>query len=574
MGPASQVLERVFANPLVVKAARARLRWRHVLSWGVIVLTVTGFLTVIIYTSQVERGLATPAQAARWTLLPVIIIQAVLLMLLGTGAVAAGVAQERDEGLLDYQRMTPMSPGAKLLGYLFGLPIREYFLFALTLPFLAFGVIKGEFPLTTVAHFYLIFFSSVLVYHMTGMAAGIASSKPRLAGFMAQGMVVLLYFVLPNLSHLGLTFFEFLTIRPALFGLITQEIDRLGVGAQLVVENHFTALDSFRDIPLFDFSVHPSLYTMLVQGAMLATLWTIVYRKWRDDAALPFSKAFGLAFFVGTSLFLVGSVWPILTNDDVFSGFIRHFAGREWEADGFTLSPGEMVVFTTMLLVIPAAALCGVALFTLLCTTPTRHRMTSSLRRVVRHGGRRVPLRWDGGSSLPLAAGCVLVMGLALGVLTRVALNHARFEQVPPILALAAPWLYVSLIVLALQGALERFGMRAFFVATFILWMVPFFTAVLFGATFESEPGAGIVSLPFPPAGLFFAGLEMVKIAAPSVALSDGGPEWIVAHAGHLTIGAIAFYGVLAGVTLQASGRQRRRIRHAVLSDAEASGRA
>ena len=71
----------------------------------------------------------------------------IILMGLGTGQVASGLARERLEQLVDYQRMTPMTPTAKILGYLFGLPIREYFLFALTLPFLAFAQAPNE-PVT------------------------------------------------------------------------------------------------------------------------------------------------------------------------------------------------------------------------------------------------------------------------------------------------------------------------------------------------------------------------------------------------------------------------------------------
>ncbi len=189
-----------------------------------------------------------------------------------------------------------MHPAAKLIGYLFGLPIREYALFALTLPMLAFGVIKGGFSAGTVLHFYTIFFTSVIMYHMTAIVAGMLSARPRQVTVISYLMVLLLYFVLPNLSHLGFTFFEFLTIRPALFGLISQEIDRIGGAAELIVDQRFTALDSFRDIPFFGFEIQPGLYSLLVQGADVAAVDGRVPQV-AERHGDPFLEDFQRAFF-------------------------------------------------------------------------------------------------------------------------------------------------------------------------------------------------------------------------------------------------------------------------------------
>ena len=48
-----------------------------------------------------------------------------IMTVLGTGAVTGGIARERAGALVDYQRLTPMPPAAKIRGYLFGLPVRE-----------------------------------------------------------------------------------------------------------------------------------------------------------------------------------------------------------------------------------------------------------------------------------------------------------------------------------------------------------------------------------------------------------------------------------------------------------------
>ena len=561
-------------NPIVVKSARSRMRWKYSVSWGLVVVTLTGFITVVNYMIATHQNLAAPAEAARLTLLPTIIIQAVILMLLGTGAVASGISQERDEGLLDYQRMTPMSPSAKLIGYLFGLPIREYFLFSLTLPFAAFGIIRGEFPITTALHFYAIFFSSVLVYHMTGMAAGMASTKPRRAGLIAQGMVLFLYFVLPNLSHLGLTFFEFLTIRPALFGLIYNEVQRLGGDFGTTVVSQLTALDSFRSIPFFGVHLHPSVYTGMVQGSLLVTLWVVVHRKWRDEAAHPFSKVFGLVFFAGASTFLLGSVWPILKNGEVMAQFVSHFLHDRALTVEEALFMEELPLITTLLIFVSALVLAGTAILTLLCTTPSRHKMIEGWRRAVRLGHRRVPPTWDASSSLPLGAICAAITGGAIWWCVSVAATQGLFPARPETVILLTPIVYVAAALLFLQAVLERFGKRAFFVSIFLLWMVPFFIGVLLIGAFEREVAAAYVWQACPPGGLFFMAMQIVETTASEPGLSDL-PSALVSNLPQITLTGMLGYVALASAGALANFRQHRRIRlEALGEERERSARA
>lgn len=553
------------ANPIVVKSARARLRWRHALSWGLVVLTLTGFVTVTNYLTAVRQELATPAEAARMTLLPIIIIQAVILMLLGTGSVASGVSLERDRGLLDYQRMTPMTPTAKIVGYLFGLPVREYFLFALTLPFAAFGIVRGEMSLLTTAHFYAIFFSSVLVYHMTGLVAGMASEKPRRAGLIAQGLVVVLYFVLPNLSRLGLTFFEFLTIRPALFGLIMEEAERMGGEAGVEAVRQFTSLDSFRDIPFYAFHLHPSVYTAIVQGSLIVTMWCVVFRKWRDDHAHPFSKLIGLAFFAGAAAFLLGSVWPILRDDTIFTQLLSQFTRQATFNGELVIQPGQIANVAALMLFASSLVLGAAGLFVIHSTTPTRHKVAEGWRRVVREGGARMPWNRDAASSVFVTAMCAAIAGSVLMYVAIDAARNGRFPSSPSLVATLAPAVYIAAVLLFLQGALERFGRRVFYVSVFMLWVVPFFVSALLIGAFEESVAAAYVAMVCPPFGLFFYMMNILE-SASEYGLWSNLPEDVVNNMPGLVATGIVVYVALGAIVVTASRRQYAALRAAAIS--------
>ncbi|SVB21491.1 uncharacterized protein METZ01_LOCUS174345, partial [marine metagenome] len=153
-----------------------------------------------VYDDELEEwipGEPSPINGARAAFPVLLIAQGFILLFLGTGRVASGTAEEREIGLLDYQRMTPMNPFAKIVGYLFGLPAREHFMFILTLPFLLHAVIVGEISPGKTLHLYTVFFSCVLLYHLTAHVTGLVISKPRATSWVSRMVVLGLYVILP-----------------------------------------------------------------------------------------------------------------------------------------------------------------------------------------------------------------------------------------------------------------------------------------------------------------------------------------------------------------------------------------
>jgi hypothetical protein len=538
-------------NPIWQKSARARLRPRHLIGWGVVTMTVTLFVAMIIYTTMTERRLTTREIAAEAVLPAVVVIQAVLLMMFGTGVVASGISQERDEGLLDYQRMTPMSPTAKILGYLFGLPVREYALFAMTLPVVAAAAWISHFSLLTLAHFYLVFFTSVWVYHLTAMAAGMIAPKPRLAQMVAVGLVVVLYFVLPNLSRLGITFFEFLTIRPTFFGLLQQELPE-----HLRAPAEATGIDSFRDVPFFTASIHPTVYTLLVQGFLLATMFAMVHRKWRNPSHHVLSKAGALAVFVGITVFVLASVWAVIAQDSAYKQIFASFDDR-W-------LPGERIPESLEVMLILYIGILGGAFIALVtAATASRHTVLEGWRRAAKRRANRLPWNSDAASSLPLAA-AMLALAIGGGMLLILPVRDcgAYFSAGPTTGTVAVLALGAVGSGLFLQAMREWLSLRVYALAIFLLWVPPFFAMAILYSAFEAwKPGA-YLGLPCPPVLLAFSLAEMLRSTTP---LFEGPREFLpgelVRIAGPASVfGANAY--MAAGLLAQAVRfRHRARLR-------------
>lgn len=470
----------LWANPIAQRCRRARLRPHHLLTYGLLGFSIITFVFLVIYLPALRRFDASTQTAAKATLVPLLIMQGIALMGLGTAALATGIARERDRELLDYQRMTPMSPTAKIVGYLFGLPAREYLLFALTLPFVAFALHHADIPLWKIAKYYLVFFTSVWVYHLTGLCAGIVSKKPWQASAISLGAVVGLYLVLPQLSYAGLAFFDYLTVRPTFFNVIAEELNQHDRPWRT---NGW--IQQYGNVPFFTTTLNPTVFSLAIQGFALASLFTVIHRKWVDPHRHPFSKPQGVAFLLGIVVVLVGTLWPTLGNTDAISELQRRVSAESgpqvlgWLIGLYIVVAGSTTLFIAHLL------------------TPRAHTARQGFRRTLRLQKQGVPPAWDAAPAVRWVAGLVAVLLVGYVALVAVALpNPVLFNP-----DAATPWFWLSAPMLVLLPACffvhalaERYSVRALLLVLFALWAIPVMAAVIVAASID-RPGIEVPSL-------------------------------------------------------------------------------
>jgi len=544
-------------NPLFVKSLRARMRWAHLLSWGVVTLTLTLFVAMVIYLPMVHRQGVASAEAAKAVIPAVLIIQAVLLMFLGTGSVAYGISMERDEGLIEYQRMTPMSPTAKILGYLFGLPAREYVLVALTMPVLGWAVFVSGFSVVTILHFYLIFFSSVWVYHLTALTAGMVSPMPRMTAIISMGLVFVLYFVLPNLSRMGIPFFEHLTIRPLLFGMVWEELPvEMRMGAEQ------SGIDEARPIPWFGGTINQTVYALLAQGFVIGVMYSVLRRKWVRETSHLFSKASGVVAYAGVLVFMLSSLWAIMVQDEVYASVFTtrfetaEFVDGEWIATmrnpNAPIARDPEVVMALLFVTIGLMGVMYVCMTTWL--TASRHTAIEGWRRAMKLGQTRLGWNSDATTSLPA---CLLMLGLSMAatwlVLDLAASDHGFYGRGPTPAGLVLPVLAVCGCGLFVQGLCERLGGLVFVVGLFLVWMIPLFVGVIVSAAFNELDLAMLVAMPCPPVPIFSSVALMLETTEPLPGMRAGQfvPDDVFSSFRAIsTAGGYAYF--VAGVGVQA----------------------
>ena len=99
----------IWRNPVFRRYRRSRLRLRKAVFWYLLTAIVTTFVVTLGYVISTNSG-NFPETAARRLWIPLLIIQGIILMIKGTGAVSAGLIQDRIDATLDYQRLTPLTP--------------------------------------------------------------------------------------------------------------------------------------------------------------------------------------------------------------------------------------------------------------------------------------------------------------------------------------------------------------------------------------------------------------------------------------------------------------------------------
>ncbi|MCA9524325.1 MAG: hypothetical protein KC609_25330 [Myxococcales bacterium] len=506
---------RIWSNPLVIKGMRQRLRRGTLISAGAVTLIITAFIFFFVYLALTQRGKFTAENAAKMAFLPIFILQCFIMMFLGTGGVATGITEERAEGLLDYHRLTPMSPTTKIVGYLFGLASREYYMFSLTLPFVAFSVVFGGINPLKVLQLYVVFFSSVILYHLAGLVAGMVAKKPRRASWTARIMVITLYLLLPMLGKLGFAFLSYFTVAPTFNGLIREET----LIAGLTSVHDLNAIATSHLVPFFSISISPSLYTLLMEGVLIATFFAIVHRKWREESNHAISKSVSLMLFGTMQFLVVGSLWAFFSTGK----------GAGFAQINLNASPQERVARMMLLFYVFFAISALTSLLLIYIVTPIRDTFLKGLRRARKLGLAGIPWTSDAAPSLAYAGTYFLFTMMSYAVLASLAQGSQVFyrgsvdwtRQLYPLLMLASTMIYV-------QAVREYWSSRAFFGFLGIVWVLPMMLAMLVGIAVRDATTPLYLLTPTPPAGFVYAMLhafEPVLTPSDAKALTLGGHQ-------------------------------------------------
>lgn len=503
---------QVWDNPIFRRYCQSRLRVRG-LGLGLLITGLLAGFIVAMATSIGGHNHSLPADAARTAIIPLLVMQCAILFILGTAQVAGGMTAERDEGVIDYQRLIPMSPLAKVLGYLFGLPVREYVLVLGTLPFTAWALWRGQVAWQVWLPLYLIVWSSALLYHFTGLLTGTVARNRRWAFLASIGLVFCLYTIIPQMAKFGLVFFKYLTITPV-FEECLPGILPVTAGALVKAGQEFAPSAKF-----FNLDFPEAVFTAFSQGWLILTLVVMLCRKWRRAEAHLLGKPWAAGFFIWIQLLLLGNALPLIEPGSLFPSRAFNRLVRllpDWQPQ-----PGEAVLMSgiyglvTLVLIFILAGI----------ITPTADCQRRGWCRARKQGESALPRLADAAT----AYWFVLVMALAGAAgwfwFTRALVECRWFpgQHVPlGVLGYFAAVLFAGGV--GFQALLEAKGARVVGLTAIAVGVVPLMLGAVFSVNSDRLiPAAswliGIspLSMPFYAAGTLLSLAELPAAAARAV---------------------------------------------------------
>lgn len=309
-----------WANPIFRRYCQSRLRPRGLGIALLITILLAGFLAALCNAIG-ERSHMSDLDSARNGIIPLLVLQGFILFVLGTAQVAGGMVAERDEGVIDYQRLIPMPPLAKVLGYLLGLPIREYVMAFATLPFTGWLLWRGDVAWRVWLPLYVVVFSSTLLYHFTGLLTGTIVKNRRWAFLVSIGLVFSLYTVIPQAAKFGLVFFKYLTISPvfeeSLPGILPKTAGSFVDLAQQLAPT----------VRFFNLKFSETVFTLFSQFGLILTFVVMLCRQWRRADSHLLGKIWATGFFIWLQILLLGNALPLIEPGTLFpsQGLARRF---------------------------------------------------------------------------------------------------------------------------------------------------------------------------------------------------------------------------------------------------------
>jgi hypothetical protein len=483
------------ANPVFRRYARARLRPQALAVGLILTVMVAAFVffgarTIALYRSGLEV-----VDAERVPLLPLMVLQAVMLFFLGTGQVAGGMTGEADEGVLDYQRLTPLTPLTKVLGYLFGLPLREYVLFASTLPFTAWGLWRGQVPFSAWAPVYLVLLTSTLLYHLTGLLAGTVVRNRRWAFLVSIAIVFGLYTVMPQAAKFGLTTFQYFTIWPVFEEQMRHFMPRSADGVLRAVQRLAP------EVRFFGLRFSETIFTLFAQAGLILTFVVMLWRRWRQSESHLLGKRWAVGLLVWSQIMLLGNALPLIAP-----GLI--FPSRELQRRIFN-TRGWMPSITEGMIMIGLYGLVALLLVVILTTiiTPSLDDQVRGRRRARKLGLPRPPRFSDEAGGFWFVFAMVLAAAAGWIVFTRALMASSWYAG--HTLPAHAPWAFVLVLLtagLSFHALLEGWGGRRVFLAVVFLGVIPIMVGATLAAASDRLVTAGLWIMAVSPlAGPVFA---------------------------------------------------------------------
>lgn len=494
---------QIWMNPIFHRYRRSQLRISSLITGFLVYGGASLFFYLVALGYTVTKTSKTIEETAIYPFAFTLFLQIFILTFVGTGEVAAGMARESIDRVLTYQRLTPLSPSTKIIGYLSGLPVRQFYHFAITVPVTVLIIRTGSIPFEIWGSIYAVLFTSTMMFYLLAMSVGFIMGK-KFSALISQGFVFMLYFILPQLSNFGFVIFEYLTLRPVIFSAAQKVDAKLGN-----IADHSSLF--------YNWELSHTLYSIALQSLLSWIFFCLLLRRWRLESSHLLSK-FQCFVVIGLlHILLLGGIWANTANGSMLMIKIKNKAPFIADAER-TLNENVEVISAAVL---SLYGLIGVTSAILLqyIYTPSKDVYLAGFRKRRRRSRQFLAVFKDSSSAIPISVSIALVTlmmwsiyGLHLAESPRVAAFIDGTSLLPVGYMLAA---VTVMPLLAHACMLEFLGRKLTATLTCFMWMLPLAAALLLSAWSFSEDLASVLFGLSPLTMVFGPGYTLAHLHDP-----------------------------------------------------------
>lgn len=495
---------QLWLNPIFHRYRRSRLRLSSLVTGALVYGGASLFFYLVALGYTVTKASKSIEETAIYPFAFTLFLQIFILTFVGTGEVAAGMARESIDRVLTYQRLTPLSPATKIMGYLSGLPVRQFYHFAVTLPVTVLIIRTGSIPFEIWGSIYAVLFSSTLMFYLLAMSVGLIMGK-KFSALISQGLVFLLYFALPQLSKFGFVIFEYLTLRPVIFSA-AQKVD-----SRIKLASGHSSL-------FYNWELSHTVYSIALQILLSLIFFCLLLRRWRLESSHLLSKTQCLVISGILNFIVLGSIWTNTANGSMFAIKYTtrhpHLSAAISEINKQVELIGATVLSLYGLIGITSAILLQYVY------TPSKDAYLAGFRKRRKRGNKFLSIFKDSASGIPISA----FIGVCTFTAWMLYAHHlldspqiATFIAGADVRSVETALIAVTIIpLLAHACMLEFLGRKLTATLTAFMWVLPLAAALLLSAWSVSEDLATVLFGLSPLSMVFSPGYNMASIHTPN----------------------------------------------------------
>jgi hypothetical protein len=267
-------------NPVLIRHIHTRLRRGG--AFTAIALVALACIAIVVVGELIaSKNGSSARETAKVLFFVLLAVPGLLLILGGTNRVNLTISLERNSGILESLRLTPLHPGVTLTGYVAGAPLQEIAASLVALPFLFYCIVRGGVAFIDAIQWGVALGTTALLFYLFASVNALSGAPGRTQS--RAGSAILLFFLIFGLPNL----------------IAALSFSR-GGGTDW---NTFT----FFGIPL-PFIFHALLW----KGLFIVFLALAAMRKLAREGAPALAKRQAVLFFALLHLLILGSAWSWL----------------------------------------------------------------------------------------------------------------------------------------------------------------------------------------------------------------------------------------------------------------------